>query len=360
MIRVLHVFHEMSNGGTGHFVMNYYRHMDRDKIQFDFLTSVDEPGYFDEEIRSLGGRLFRAYPFSRNPIRNYFDIARIVRENRYQIVHRHTGSAFGYFDLRAARRGGAKHLILHAHNTDVGKPAVHKIAKAILAVNCHRFACSKSAGEFLFGRRNSFEVIPNAIDMTRFSFSPVVREEMRKRLGLENNLVIGHIGRMEEQKNHQKLLSIFAEMHQIRADSKLVCIGNGSLKTEIMAFAEQLGLSHSVLFLGQRNDVDKVIHCFDAFLFPSLYEGFPVTLVEAQTNGLPCFTSKDAVPAEVNVTGNVHYISLSESDGAWARQILSCDWTRDACAPEKVKKAGYDISTEAKKLEQRYFSMLNT
>ena len=268
MIRVLHMFHEMSNGGTSHFAMNYYRHMDREKVQFDFLTSVDVPGYFDSEILALGGKLFRAYPFSKNPIKNYYDIARIVRENRYQIVHRHTGSAFGYFDLRAARRGGAKHLILHAHNTDVGKPAVHKVAKTILALNCHRFACSKDAGEFLFGYKQSFEVIPNAIDIARFSFSTVLRDEMRKELGLENSLVIGHIGRMEEQKNHKKLLSVFAEIHRIREDSMLVCVGDGSLMSEIKAFAEQLGLIQSILFLGQRRDVDKLMHCFDAFLFP--------------------------------------------------------------------------------------------
>lgn len=357
MIRVLHIFHEMSNGGNCHFVMNYYRHMNRDEIQFDFLTSVSEPGYFDEEILSLGGRLFHACPIEKNPVRNYLDIARIVRENQYQIVHRHTGSAFGYFDLRAAKHGGAKYLILHAHSTDVGRPAVDKAARLLLRMDCHRFACSQEAGEFLFGKGKSFEVIPNAIEINRFVFQPDVRETMRKDLGLGNKLVIGHIGWMQEQKNHKRLLSIFAAIHQKRIDSALVCVGDGKLVEEIKSLAARQGLGKDILFLGQRSDVEKVLQCFDVFLLPSLYEGFPVTLVEAQANGLPCFASKDAVPQAVNMTGNVRFISLAESDTYWADQILKRDMKRDKNAPVKVRAAGYDIVGESEKLANHYFKI---
>ena len=268
MIRVLHVFHEMVNGGTGHFVMNYYRHIDRSQVQFDFLTSVDEPGYWDEEIRSLGGKIFHAYPFGKNPIKNYYDIARIVRENHYQIVHRHTGSAFGYFELRAAKHGGANQLILHAHNTEAGKPLVHRAAQLLFNLPCHRFACSHEAGCFLFGKNTCFSIIPNAIDVQRFSFEPVIREKMRKELGLENRLVIGHIGRFQAQKNHSRLLSIFSELHKQRTDSVLVCIGDGEKMEETKALASQMGLREAVLFLGQRNDVTDLLSAFDFFLLP--------------------------------------------------------------------------------------------
>ena len=359
MIRVLHIFHELSNGGNCHFVMNYYRHMDRKKIQFDFLTSVSEPGYFDEEILSLGGRLYRAFPFKKNPLRNYRDIARIVRENQYQIVHRHTGSAFGYFDLHAARHGGAKHLILHAHNTGVGKPAVDKAARLLLSMDCCRFACSREAGEFLFGKGKSFEIIPNAIETSRFVFQPEVRETMRKELGLDNKFVIGHIGRMEEQKNHKRLLSIFEAVHRQHSDSALVCVGDGKLMEEIKSLAAHLGLEKDILFLGQRSDVEKVIQCFDIFLLPSLYEGLGIVLIEAQTNGLSCVTAADVVPSAVNITGNVRFIPLSASDEDWARQILRLSLARDGSALNKVRDAGYDICREADHLAQRYINMID-
>ena len=357
MIRVLHIFHEMENGGTGHFVMNYYRHMDRSKVQFDFLTSVDGSGYFDEEIQALGGKLFHAYPFYKNPVKNYHDIARIVRENRYRIIHRHTGSAFGYFDLRAARHGGADHLILHAHNTDAGKPFVHRAARLLLKLDCHRFACSQEAGRFLFGKEAAFSVIPNAIDTERFAFSPDIRERMRQQLDVADKLVIGHVGRFHEQKNHKKLLSIFAEIHRQRRDSVLICVGTGEKLGEIKAYAQQLNLSQHILFLGQRKDVEHVLQTFDAFLFPSFYEGFPVAMIEAQTNGLKCFASQEANPASSNITGNVSFVSVAASDAEWADSVLGYDLTRDPDSKKRVIDAGYDISLEANKLEDFYIKL---
>lgn len=360
MIRVLHVFHEMVNGGTGHFVMNYYRHIDRSKVQFDFLASVSEPGYWDEEIRSLGGRIFHAYPFNKNPIKNYYDIARIVRENQYRIVHRHTGSAFGYFDLRAARHGGAEQLILHAHSTDVGKPFIHQATQLFLKIPCHRFACSQEAGRFLFGESVHFTVIPNAIDVQRFSFQPMIREKIRKEFGLENLLVIGHVGRFQPVKNHSRLLSIFAEIHKQRPDSALVCVGDGEKMGDTKALAKQLGLEDAVLFLGQRNDVQDLLSAFDAFLLPSLYEGLGIVLVEAQCNGLKCFASKDVIPNAVNLTGNIAFISLSASDQEWAAALLQSDLTRDPMAMERVKDAGYDISDAVGWLTRKYLEMANS
>ena len=212
MVRVLHIFHNMGNGGIEHFVMDFYRHINRNKVQFDFLTSVDEEGYFDDEINSLGGRLYRAYPLKKNPIKNYFDIVRIVRDNQYDIVHRHTGSAFGYFDLRAARRGGAKHLILHSHNPQPGKPILHFICKKLLRIDCIPFACSREAGEFLFGKDVDVKVINNAIDCDKYKFDATVRTQVREELGLSNSFVVGHIGRFEDQKNHKKLIEIFYEI----------------------------------------------------------------------------------------------------------------------------------------------------
>ena len=358
MIRVLHVFHDMGNGGTEHFVMNYYRRIDRSLVQFDFLTSVEEPGFWDEEIRSLGGKIFHAYPFGENPIKNYHDIARIVRENHYRIVHRHTGSAFGYFDLRAARRGGADQLILHAHNTDAGKPIVHQAAKLLLKIPCHHYSCSREAGRFLFGENECFSIIPNAIDTRRFSFQSVVRDRIRREIGIDNKLVIGHIGRFQRQKNHGRLVAIFAEIHKQRPDSILVCVGAGEKMEETKEITHRMGLDQSVLFLGQREDVPALLSAFDAFLLPSLYEGFPVVLVEAQSNGLKCFVSQEANPVSVNITGNVTFIPLPASDETWADTLLQSDLSRDPMALNRVKDAGYDIADATGALTQKYLDMI--
>ena len=249
----------MANGGVEHFVMNFYRNIDRSEVQFDFLTSVESDGYFDEEIRALGGKLYRAYPLKKNPIRNYFDIAHIVQKNHYDIVHRHTGSAFGYFDLRAARHGGAKHLILHSHNPQAGKPILHSVFDMFLKFDCIKFACSREAGEFLFGTGAEFEVMNNAIDCDKFEFDSAIRAQVREELGIADSFVMGHIGRFEMQKNHEKLLEIFYEILQKRPNSCLVCVGVGSLMDNRKEQAKRMGIYDKVRFLGSRNDVKRII-----------------------------------------------------------------------------------------------------
>ena len=359
MIRVLQIFHDMSNGGIERFVMNYYRRFDRNELQFDFLTSVDEAGYFDGEIRRLGGRLFHACPFEKNPVRHYFDVARIVRENKFQTVCRHTGGAFGYFDLRAARRGGARNLILHAHSANAGKPLVHWLTNRLLKFECRRFACSQRAGAFLFGPNVRFDVVHNAIDVQQFAFCPEIRDRLRRELGIDHKLVLGHIGNFQRVKNHQKALSVFAEIHKRRRESALVFVGTGQTMDEIKALAQDYGLEKNVLFLGMRNDVEKIVQVFDAFIFPSLSEGLGMALLEAQANGLKCFASQGVIPEETNVTGAVRFIPLTSSDSEWANIILQTNLTRDVSALEKVKNSGYDISVEVKKMQDAYLSMIN-
>jgi len=356
MVRVLHIFHEMENGGVEAFVMNNYRRIDREKIQFDFLTSVDRPGYFDDEILKLGGRLYHAYPLLRDPIRNYNDIANIVRKNKYQIVHRHTGSAFGYYDLRAARKGGAKHLILHAHNPQARIPILHRIVKPFIGIDCIRVACSNAAGKFLFGN-DDFTILTNAIDCNEYKFSPDDRYNVRKVWGVGDKLVIGHIGRMERQKNHIKLLEIFSKVVEIE-DAVLVCIGDGSLRNEIEKYAQKIGVKGKVLFLGNRNDVSQLINGFDIFCFPSLYEGFSITQIEIQANGLSIIASKDVIPKESNITGNVLFVSLDSSSEKWAEIICKNKKMRDKLAMEKVKAAGYDLEESSQDLVKFYSQLV--
>ena len=358
MIRVLHIFHEMANGGIEHFVMDYYRHINRDEVQFDFLVSVDRKGAFDDEIKSLGGIVHHAYPLKKNPVKNYNDIARIVRENDYHIVHRHTGSAFGYFDLRAAKHGGAEHLIFHSHNNRAGNSMLHYFAKIFLSINCEHLACSEEAGRWLFGPNSSFMIINNAIDCDKFCFRPEVRNRIRQELQFEDKFVIGHVGRFEDQKNHLRMLKIFKTVLKRRPNSVLVLVGIGSLQEQCMQLAHDLGISDQVLFLGDRVDVPELMQAFDLFLLPSLYEGFPFVLVEAQASGLVCAASTN-VPAECNVTGNVHFIDLEKADSEWADKVLEYSkFTTDRSKyAEKMKEQGYDINQNALDLCSYYKSL---
>lgn len=354
MIRVLHVFHEMANGGIEHFVMDYYRHIDRNRVQFDFLVSVDSPGYFDEEIKALGGKVHRAYPLKKNPFKNYVSIAQIVRDNQYMIVHRHTGSAFGYFDLRAARHGGANHLILHSHNNQAGNVMLHRICNAVLKIDCERLACSQEAGEWLFGKRG-FQVINNAIECERFQFDPAIRAHVRDSLGLQDKFVMVHVGRFEPQKNHRFLLQVLKKVTERNPDSLLMCVGVGSLLDETMQEAKRLELQKNTLFLGTRHDVNELLQGADVFVLPSVYEGFPFVLVEAQASGLKAVVSKN-VPGECDVTGNVSFLSLDDCLDKWAEEILNVgatDGSRTAYAPY-MREQGFDICENAKRLCEYY------
>lgn len=358
MIRVLHIFHEMANGGIEHFVMDYYRHINRNQVQFDFLVSVEEDGYFDEEISRLGGRVFHAYPFKKNPIKNYYDIARIVRENGYQIVHRHTGSAFGYFDLRAARHGGAKHLILHSHNNQAGNKVVHLISNILLRIPCEKLACSQEAGKWLFGEKTDFHIINNAIDVQSFVFDSNTREKVRSTFNISDKFVIGHVGRFEEQKNHSFLLKIFASILCEDKECVLILVGTGSLKNEIVSEAKKLGIYENIIFLGSQKNVEQYYQAFDVFVLPSKYEGFGITLLEAQTNGLYCFTSSEVVPDSVNITGRVQYMSLKEEPEIWAKEILKKNGRVDIDI-SAIQMAGFDIETNAEKMCSYYKNMID-
>ncbi len=358
MIRVLHIFHEMANGGIEHFVMDHYRHLDRSRVQFDFLVSVEAPGFFDKEIQSLGGKIYHAYPLKKDPIRNYHSIAQIVRENHYDIVHRHTGSAFGYFDLRAARSGGAKHLILHSHNNQAGNMALHKVSNLLLKIPCQKFACSQEAGKWLFGKNAEFRVIKNAVDCDKFAFHQEVRDSVRSNINLTDKFVIGHVGRFETQKNHIRLMHMMKAITAQNADCVLVCVGTGSLQKECMEEAERLGIADHVQFLGTRSDIPQLMHAFDVFLLPSLYEGLPFVLVEAQANGLPCVVSTH-VPRECNITGNVQFMDLENSDQMWANRVLEAGAMKidRESFSYIMRNSGFDITRNANMLCEYYESL---
>lgn len=357
MIRVLHVFHNMANGGVENFVMNYYRFIDREKVQFDFLTSVDEPGYFDEEIKKLGGKIYRAYPKKRNFLRNILDIKKIVKENNYKIVHRHTGSSFSNIDLIAAKFGSAKILISHAHSTSAGNKFLHYFSKVFFYVNVEKFACSKAAGKWLFGEKHveDVHIIPNAIDLEKYQYDKQVRDELRNKYDVKNKFIIGHVGGFNNAKNHEFIIDTFKEIHQLNKDAQLWLIGEGIHRVKIEKKVQESNLEEAVRFWGNRNDVNEMMQAMDVFLLPSVFEGYPVTLIEAQCAGLPCFVSENVIPTEINYSSNVKFISLEKSASEWANTILNCN--KQINREEGyicMKDVGFDIRDAAKDLEQRY------
>lgn len=351
MVRVLHIFHNMGNGGIENFVMNYYRFIDRKKIQFDFLTSVEEPGYFDEEILSMGGKIFHAYPFKKNPIKNYKDIARIVRENNYTVVHRHTGSAFGYFDLRAAKRGGAKALIMHSHASSAGNRLVHDISKILLKIDCIKFACSKEAGEFLFGKdEKNIIIINNAIDGEKFRFSAEKRTHIRRDNVKDNEIVLGHVGAFYAVKNHEFIIDVFNELYKDNKNYVLWLVGDGELRFEIEQRVDELGIADRVRFWGNRKDVSDLLQAMDQFILPSFHEGFNIAAVEAQCAGLKCFVSAQCAGLKC-----FEFIPLEVGKESWAERINNSGTMLDREEGYSfIKNAQFDIRDAAKDLERRY------
>lgn len=363
-IRVLHVIGIMNRGGAETMIMNLYRHIDRSKVQFDFVENSSEPAVFDEEILSLGGRIFRCPHYNG---KNHFTYVKWWNDffkahpKEYPIVHGHLGSTASIY-LSVAKKYGA-YAIAHSHSsgTDHG---LHANLYQIMSYNTRNvadyfFACSEAAGKERFGSKvvsgDHYAVLNNAIDVNRFSYNPSVRNAVRDELGIgQIQLVVGHIGRYTKEKNHEFILKIFSELKKMDSNARLLMVGDGTLRTHIMQMAEQASLSSDVIFTGVRSDVERLVQAMDVFVLPSLYEGLPVTMVEAQTAGLPCIIS-DKVPSECILTeGLVDIMTLSASPEAWAEKILAKRAIPRTDRRAEIAAHGFDITTEAVKLQEFY------
>lgn len=357
-IRVLQIINSMNNGGIESVVMNYYRHLDRTKIQFDFAVSNQSILSQKEEIEALGGRIYLTPPIKK--LRKYKKALReIIETNHYRIVHCHMGVA-AVLPLGVAKRCGVPYRICHAHSTASKNEIVRTLIKSILKPFSKKnanmfFSCGEVAGRWLYGNKffeqGRVTIINNAIELDKFAFNQGIREQMRKELGVDDKFVIGHVGRFNQQKNHHYLIKIFSEIVKLKPNAVLVLIGQGPLEDEIRHQVQTLGLGDHVKFLGVRADVDKLYQAMDAFVLPSLYEGLPVVGVEAQANGLPCFVS-DQVSKEVKILDNLVFLKLNDSAENWAKQIVTAGERQEV--KEKFQDMHFDIKAECKKLEQIY------
>ena len=357
-IRVAQIVGKMNGGGVEAVVMNYYRHIDRSKVQFDFLIDSDSSLVPREEIESLGGRVFEIPPYQ-HVIEYQRELQRLFKEEGWKIVHSHI-NALSVFPLRAAKKAGVPVRIAHSHSTSGKGEHAKNALKAVLKTQSnryptHRFACSRFAGEWLFGKAADFEVIYNAIDLDFFRFNEEVRAQTRADLGLiDDQFVVGHVGRFTAQKNHVFLINIFSEVAKRRDDVVLLLVGSGEDGASVKSMVDKLGLSDRVKFLGQRSDVNRLYQAFDAFLLPSLYEGLCLVGVEAQVSGLPCLLS-DTITREVDVTSKCKFMPINDSS-IWVDAISSLTRVASEARSEQSKGSfdNYDICTQSQKLTYKY------
>ena len=347
----------MERGGLESMLMNYYRYIDREKIQFDFLVHRQERAAYDDEIEAMGGKIYRLprlVPWSKaylTALNRFFD-----EHPEYRIVHVHQDCLSSVI-LKAAQQHNIPVRIAHSHNANQDRNLKYPIKlwcrRSIPRCATHLFACGKDAGDWMFGGA-SYQIINNAIDTTAYTYDTNKRVELRRQLGLADELVIGHVGRFNPQKNHPFLLDIFAALLKKESNAVLLLVGGGEGMSQIREKAQKLGIAEHVHFLGVRSDVADLMQAMDIFVLPSLYEGLPVTMVEAQAAGLPCIIS-DKVPPECILTeGLVDIMTLSASPEAWAEKILAKRAIPRTDRRAEIAAHGFDITTETVKLQEFY------
>ncbi len=365
-IHVLHVLGGVGLGGAESRIMDLYRRMDRDEIQFDFLVHSEalnwftketerKPEFYDEEIEDMGGHIYVLpkfkvynYLFYRRAVRKFF-----AKHKEFRVVQGHMTSTAGIY-LPIAKKSGVPITVAHARNAGVVKgpkgAATRFFRRELVEKADFCFACSLLAGQDVFGRNAMSEgrvkIIYNAIDVRRFTYDEKVRAAARKQLGISQELVLGHVGRFEYQKNHPYLLEVFAALCRERKDAVLLLLGEGKDRPAMEERCKQMGIADRVRFMGNRKDTERYYQAMDIFLLPSFFEGLPGVLMEAQAAGLRCFVS-DTVTREAKATDLVTYLSIDKPAESWAKEILKrADYERRDTAQE-LTAAGFNVYTQA-------------
>lgn len=362
-IRILMLFTILNRGGAETMVMNYYRNIDRTKVQFDFMVHRQERGAYDDEIEAMGGRIYRMMPLHPLTFGKYQkQIAAFFDEHPgYKIIHGHCSES-GYFVYREAHKRGIPVIIAHAHSTKAlfdlkwffrtyFKHAMRKYVTQI-------FTCGEESACWLAGKKLGKKAIlqRNAIDTHKYLYSDYTAHQKRTELQIPNNqLVIGHVGSFWKIKNQTFLIDVFQTLHQQYPNSHLFFVGEGELKQSMMQKVKDLQLDNCITFLGSRSDVPDLLKAFDVYVFPSLGEGLSVAMLEAQCAGLPCVVS-DTIPREVEMSDLISFVSLKKSPKVWAEIILkrAKEINNREQYPEVIAQAGYDIHRNAEWLQNYY------
>ena len=361
-MRVLQIFGALNCGGAETMLMNLYRKIDKQKIQFDFVKHTKEECFYDKEIISLGAEIYSCPKYN---VLNHFSYIKwwknfFKNHPEYTIIHSHVRSTASIIFKIAKSHG--RTTIAHSHSTSNGggiKAVIKKFfQKKIVKWADHYFACSKDSGEWLYGldvvKSEKFKILPNAVDIEKFFYNETIRNKLRSEFKIQNDFVVGHIGRFTEVKNHNFLIDIFEKLHQVKPNSKLILVGTGELRNEIEYKVKTLNLIDNVLFLGVRSDVYDLVNIFDCFIFPSKWEGLPVTLVEVQANGLPVVMS-DIITDEIALTSLSVKVPLSVDIEIWVNKILNTE--RNQSEVHKIADAGFDINKTVLWLQDFYLSI---
>lgn len=357
-MKIMYVNYTMNLGGVETFLVNVCKNMDSKKYEFIFLTYDNSEFYYDNLLKEINCKIIKTK--NKNFLENFISTYKIIKQLKPDVVHCNI-----YFHsimvMIAAKLAGVKIRITHSHSAMADleknniKKRINKIIQWLLNYFCtSKLACSKEAGNALFGKYD-FEIISNGIEFDKFYYNEEMRIKYRKDLKIaKNEIVIGHVGRLEQVKNHKFLLDIFKSILNKNSNYKLILVGSGTLENELKEYSKKLNIKDKVLFLGNRNDINKILNCFDIIVFPSIYEGLPISLVESQANGLKIIAS-DTISKEVDITNNIKFYSLEKSAKDWANQVLLINKTRKN-VKEYINNSDYSIKTTTNKLEKIYNS----
>lgn len=365
-IRILHVIGIMDRGGAEAMIMNLYRSIDRSRVQFDFVENEGPEAAFDAEIRCLGGRIYRCPRYRGKNHAAYtkwwHDFFK-SHQGEYPIVHGHIGSTAAIY-LSIAKKYGS-YAIAHSHSAGAGSALYRLLAYPTRFVADHFFACSRDAGISRYGRKVGHDtarcqVLNNAIDTGKFVFAPDNRRRIRAMLHIgEDALVIGHVGRFVEAKNHLFLLDVFEQIRSRRPDAVLLLVGDGELRQQIEDVIARKHLTDAVVMTGVQSNVWDYCQAMDLFVFPSVFEGLPVSMVEAQAAGLPCCVSAN-VPRETAITDLVEFIPLEEGAARWADRVLARAHEPRRDMRREMVNAGFDVSATSAWLEDFYTKVVTS
>ena len=347
--RVLEVVGSLGYAGLEAVVMNYYRHINKEHIQFDFITCSPTPQRYDEEIEQLGGRIFRLPSRASRPLEYMKALYRVIRDNNYQIVHVHQNSASMVMDGMVARLCGVPVVIGHSHNTRCNVLWQHYLFRPFVnLIFKHRWACTVEAGKWVFGNRN-VKILRNGIDANLFRFNEEIRTRIRKELGITDELLVGFVGRLHYQKNPYRMLEIFAEVLKKQDNAHLLIVGDGEEREGMIQTCRELNILPYVHFVGRVTNVHEMMMAIDVFLFPSLFEGLGIVAIEAQATDLPCVVSEN-VPVP-DLTRKLSVCQLEDDNEVWVKSILNQAKNKRSDTSFQIREGGYDIAYEAVKLE---------
>lgn len=355
MKKVAQMLYMFSMGGVENFLMNMYRNIDRNEYQFDFILQVDYEGYFEKEIEGMGGKIYRIPRFEKHPIKHIVALYRILKNGNYIAFHRHTANSVVFYDMIIAKCAGIKTRIAHSHSTTHEHKIINYLSRPFLKMfSTKNLACGIEAGKWLYGN-GKFEVLNNGIDVQKFCFNDNMRKVYRQKLNINDKIVIGHVGRFENPKNHKFLIDMFAKLCKKSDKYELILCGEGSLREKMQIACKEKGIEGKVKFLGARQDVNCILQAMDIFAFPSLYEGLPITLIEAQMSGIPIIMS-DKIAKETIYNSNVQVLGISDSDiDEWCEKIIKYkeeSINRKNIAENLIKD--YDVKSIVNKLEKIY------